>query len=181
MSNTPFTAFKPNDDLISALLLGGSSVTSGILVDQGSLVLMASAPDAISFYDGSLSSVGIGAGLLLTSGTAPGTSNTVGWFGQDNSQTSGFDNGSSAIDTVVNAVFQTQSYDASTLSFSFSATDSSAQSVSFDVVFGSEEYPEWVDIFVDCAVVIVNGVNYAYFHPRRTNIFSINGGIGLTH
>ena len=28
--------------------------------------------------------------------------------------------------------------------------------------FGYEEYPEWVDQFVDCAVVVVNGVNYAY-------------------
>ena len=61
-------------------------------------------------------------------------------------------------------MFQTQSYDATTLSFAFSVTDPKATSISFDLVFGSDEYPEWVDAFVDSAVVIVNGVNYALFN-----------------
>ncbi len=145
--------------IVDSLLAAGS----GITVRYDTVMLSASAPDAVNFYDGSLN-LGIGAGLLLTSGYAPGTVNTSTSDGQDNSFLSGFNNGDADIDAVVNTVFQTQSYDATTLSFDFTVADPSATSVSFDVVFGSEEYPEWVDAFVDSAVVIVNGVNYALFN-----------------
>ena len=155
--------------LINALLAPGS----GIAVVAGSVTVNASALDAINFYDGSLTPLAIGAGLLLTSGTTPGTSNTVGWFGQDNSGTSGFANGDANIDSVVNTVFKTQSYDATTISFDFTVSDPNATSVSFDVVFGSDEYPEWVDQFVDCAVVMVNGVNYALFNHDPLHPLSV--------
>ena len=153
-----FTTFTGSDNtvLTNALLAPGSGIT------VSAIVLKASGQEAVNLYDGSLAPLGIGAGLLLTSGTTPGTSNTVGWFGTDNSTTV-FDNGDADINAVVNTVFQTQSYDATTLEFDFNA-GATATSVSFDLVFGSDEYPEWVDQFVDCAVVMVNGVNYAYFN-----------------
>ena len=147
--------------LTTALL---ASNGGGIVVDTGSIVLHASGSDAVNFYDGSIAELGIGAGLLLTSGTTPGTSNTSSGFGSDNSGTSGISNGDADIDAVVNHVFQTQSYDATTLGFSFSVTDPNATSISFDLVFGSDEYPEWVDAFVDSAVVMLNGINYALFN-----------------
>ncbi len=175
---TPYLVTSSVEDLTfltNALLLGGSSASSGILIDPATINVNASAPDAINIYDGSLAALGIGAGLLMTSGTTPGLDNTVGWFGQDNTGANGYNNGNAAIDAVVNAVFQTSSYDASTLSFSFTATDQTSQSVSFDIVFGSEEYPEWVDQFVDCAVVIVNGVNYAYFNHDPNSPLSVIG------
>ena len=136
-------------------------------------MLAASGPDAVNLYDGTLAPLGIGAGLLLTSGTTPGTINTVGWFGQDNSGASGFSNGDPNIDAVVNTVFNTQSYDATTLAFDFTVADPPATSVSFDVVFGSDEYPEWVDQFVDCAIVMVNGVNYALFNHDPMHPLSV--------
>lgn len=151
----PYTGTGDNT-LVNALLAPSSGIT------VSNIVLKASGQDAVNFYDGSLGALGIGSGLLLTSGTTPGTSNTVGWFGTDNSTTV-FNNGDADIDAVVNTVFQTQSYDATTLEFDFTA-GATATSVSFDLVFGSDEYPEWVDQFVDCAVVMVNGVNYAYFN-----------------
>jgi len=157
-TSSPFTVYTGSDNttLTTALL----APNSGILIDPTSIVLHSSDQYAVNFYDGSLGPLDIGAGLLLTTGTQPGTSNTVDWFGTDNSATSGFDNGDANIDAVVNTVFQTQSYDATTLSFDFTVSDSTATSVSFDLVFGSDEFPEWVDQFVDCAVVMVNGVNY---------------------
>ena len=175
---TPYLGTSSLADLTALtdrLLLGGSTATSGIVIDPITINLNASAPDAINIYDGSLTGLGIGAGLLMTSGTTPGTINTVGWFGTDNSGLTGYNNGNTAIDTVVNTVFQTSSYDSSTLSFSFTATDQTSQSISFDIVFGSEEYPEWVDQFVDCAVVIVNGVNYAYFNHDPNSPLSVIG------
>lgn len=168
MAGTPFTVYSGGSltGLVNSIL----GANSGISVVSGSIALNASAYDALNFYDGSLVPLGIGSGLLVTSGTTPGTSNTVEWFGQDNTQYAAdgtpinFYNGDVDIDTVVNTVFQTQSYDATTLSFAFTVTDPAAKSISFDLVFGTDEYPEWVDQFVDCAVIIVNGVNYAYFN-----------------
>ncbi len=104
----------------------------------------------------------------MTSGLMPGTSNTLTWYGQSNGGA-----GSALIDAVVNPVFSTTSYDASTLSFDFTVTDTTATSISFDLVFGSDEYPEWVDAFVDSAVVYVNGVNYAYFNHNPANPLSV--------
>ena len=166
----PFTAFSGanNSALTSALL----APNSGILINETSIVLNASGSDAVNFYDGSLYSLGIGSGLLLTSGTTPGTNNTVGWFGQDNHVWQ-YLNGDTDINAVVCSVFSTYSYDATTLSFDFTATDPTATSVSFDVVFGSEEYPEWVDQFVDCAIVMVNGVNYALFNHDPNHPLSV--------
>lgn len=159
MAMTPITTTTPTEQLASALLAGNS----GIQIVAGSATLKASALEAVNWYDGTLN-LGIGAGLLLTSGWTPGTMNDSTGDGQDNSPTSGFDNGDADINAVVNTVFQTQSYDATALEFDFTVADPNATSISFDLVFGSEEYPEWVDAFVDSAVVIVNGVNYALFN-----------------
>ena len=137
-------------------------------------MLEASGLGAVNFYDGSLAPLGIGAGLLLTSGTTPGTTNTGDSFGTDNGGSSGiFYNGDADIDAVVNTVFQTQSYDATTLQFDFVADDPTATSISFDLVFGSDEFPEWVDLFVDCAIVMVNGVNYALFNHDPMHPLSV--------
>lgn len=160
-----------NKGLVDNLLWTGS----GITVDASSIQLNASGPGAVSLYDGTIPVLGIGAGLLLTSGHAPSLVNDIGWDGQDNSASTGFDNGDADIDAVVNTVFQTQSFDATTLAFDFTATDPSASSVSFDLVFGSEEFPEWVDQFVDCAVVMVNGVNYALFNHDPGHPLSVVG------
>lgn len=167
-----FTSYSGNIGL-AALVGNLLASNSGINVNAGTIALNASGPDTVSLYDGSLASLGIGAGLLLTSGYTPGLVNDIGWDGQDNSGTTGFANGDADIDAVVNTVFQTQSYDATSLEFDFQATDPNATSISFDVVFGSEEFPEWVDLFVDCAVVMVNGVNYALFNHDPNHPLSV--------
>lgn len=149
------------------------AANSGVVVDPASVLLRASGLEAVNFYDGSIAGLGIGAGLLLTSGYTPGLVNDIGWDGADNSGSSGFANGDADIDAVVNTVFQTQSYDATTLEFAFTASDPNATSISFDIVFGSEEFPEWVDQFVDCAVVMVNGVNYALFNHDPLHPLSV--------
>jgi Ca2+-binding RTX toxin-like protein len=170
-----FTPYNGNGNGDTALV-AALSPTGGITINAASIQLRWTADgsgSSVNVYDGSLASLGIGAGLLLTSGTTPGTSNTMPWFGRDNSGAGPFYNGDADIDTVVNTVFQTQSFDATTLSFDFSVSDPNATSVSFDLVFGSDEYPEWVDQFVDCAVVMVNGVNYALFNHDPLHPLSV--------
>ncbi|MCW1382529.1 choice-of-anchor L domain-containing protein [Novosphingobium sp. KCTC 2891] len=179
MTSTPFTVWSGTN--LGGLVDTFLGTNSGISVDTGSITLSASGADAVNLYDGSLTALGIGSGLLLTSGTTPGTVNTVSWFGQDNTvyaadgTATNFNNGNPLIDSVVNTVFQTQSYDATTLSFNFTVSDPAATSVSFDLVFGSDEYPEWVDQFVDCAVIVVNGVNYALFNHDPKAPLSVIG------
>ncbi|MFN5195396.1 MAG: choice-of-anchor L domain-containing protein, partial [Cyanobacteriota bacterium] len=165
---SPSAGLTP-DQLVAALV----DPAGGVAVEAGTVQVRASAASAISLYDGSLAPLGIGAGLLLTSGTVPGTSNSVGWFGQSNANVSGFANGDADIDAIINTVFHTKSYDATSLSFGFRVTDPTAVSVSFDLVFGSDEYPEWVDLFVDAAVVIVNGVNHALFERNPARPLSV--------
>ncbi|MEB3193533.1 MAG: choice-of-anchor L domain-containing protein, partial [Cyanobacteriota bacterium] len=171
MVATPFlpTAGLTPEQLVAALV----DPTGGVALEAGSVSIKSSAGSAISLYDGSLAPLGVGPGLLLTSGTAPGTSNTIGWFGQSNAATSGFNNGDADIDAIINTVFHTKSYDATSLSFSFRVTQPDAVSISFDLLFGSDEYPEWVDLFVDAAVVIVNGVNYALFDQNPARPLSV--------
>ncbi len=152
---------------IAAAVLGNTP--QGLSFDAGSLSLTAGAASAM-YYDGSLAPLGIGAGILITSGSMPGLGNTVGWFGQDNAMA-----GSTALDTVVNTVFNTVSYDATTLSFSFTVTDASITGISFKAIFGTDEYPEWVDQFVDIAVVMVNGVNVALFNNDPLAPLSVIG------
>ena len=178
VSGSPFTVYDPQSHQESSLLNALLAPNSGI--DASNINLIAGSSSAM-FYDGSLQQqLGIGSGLLLTSGTMPGTVNTVGWFGQDNGMA-----GNAEINAALQNVFGNsanlpsagiESYDATTLSFSFMATDANATSVSFDLVFGSEEYPEWVDQFVDLGLVSVNGTNVALFnhdpmHPLMRNRF----------
>ncbi|HSW23803.1 MAG TPA: choice-of-anchor L domain-containing protein [Burkholderiaceae bacterium] len=178
---SPYTGNGAGDTSLVAAL----SPSAGLTIDPASILLTCAADasgSSVNYYDGTLTALDIGAGLLLTSGTTPGTVNAMPWFGQDNSTGQNtFYNGDADIDTVVNTVFQTQSFDATTLSFDFSVNDPAATSVSFDLVFGSDEFPEWVDQFVDCAVVMVNGVNVALFnhdpmHPL--SVVSSNLGAG---
>ncbi len=66
--------------------------------------------------------------------------------------------------------------DAAILEFSFSVTDASIRSISFDLIFGSEEFPYFIDSpFVDIAAVIVNGTNYAYIDGNIDQPLSIVG------
>ena len=170
-------AALPLTQLVDALL----APSAGVVVEPESIRLSASGPDAVSLYDGSLAPLAIGAGLLLTTGRSPGLSNSVGWFGQNNTASSGFFNGDADVDAVVNRVFRTKSYDATSLSFSFRIADPAATSISFDLLFGSDEYPEWVDLFVDGAIVLVNGVNYALFDrnpDRPLSVVSANLAAG---
>ena len=174
---SPFTAFDSLSPLstLTDRLLGANA---GIVVDTASISLSRSGPETVALYDGSLTALGIGAGLLLTSGRIPGVTQTSSSFGQGNWPTSGYQNGDPLIDAVVNQVFHTRSYDATMLSFEFTVTDPTATSISFDLVFGSEEYPEWVDLFVDCAVVLVNGANYALFdHSARAPLSVISSNL----
>ena len=155
MDSATLVDAAPSDT--TALVNAIMAPAPGITIDPASVVVI-SAAGSIAYYNGGLSALGIGAGLLITSGTVPGFTNSMGWFGQDNGMA-----GDADLDAVINPIFQTNSYDATSLSFNFEVTDPSITGISFNIVFGTDEYPEWVDQFVDIAAIIVNGVNVAFF------------------
>lgn len=54
--------------------------------------------------------------------------------------------------------------DAAKFSFDFKTT---ANTISFDLRFASEEFPLFADRFVDGAIIKVDGINFAYFDPTQ--------------
>lgn len=170
--SSEFTLIDPNAitlDVAAQIEAAVMGQAAGISLDPNSLSVVAGV-SSLAFYDGSLTALGAGQGLIITSGTMPGTSNSASWFGQDNGMV-----GDPSLDKVVNQVFATQSYDASSISFAFTVTDPNIQGITFNMVFGSDEYPEWVDAYVDIAVVLVNGVNVAYFNHDPMSPLSVIG------
>ena len=155
----------------------------GVIVDYSTEDGSTIERTSLSFYDGSLN-LGIGAGLLLTSGNGVvPTTNT------DSSYSYSFDSASTLegpdapdsptdaeLENVVHAAFSGAGSvtDYTSLSFTFTVTDPSVKGVRFELIFGSDEYPEYSDSsFVDIAAVLVNGTNYALFNQQQTQPLSI--------
>ncbi|MFN0182321.1 MAG: choice-of-anchor L domain-containing protein, partial [Aquabacterium sp.] len=165
----------------AALLLAGSS---GLSIVPGSAMLtyasgraldVADAPltTSISSYDGSIAALGIGAGLLLTSGdAAPAARNTSSQYTVE-LDTSHLD---ADLTAAAKAGFPEAGMvqDATVLQFQFTVTDPALTGIQFDLVFGSDEYPEFSDTdFVDIGAVFVNGVNRALFNDKTDQPLSV--------
>jgi hypothetical protein len=186
-----FTAFTPSlhtpQQLVEAILVPGTGLTiapGSVNLEYGEVSSYDAASGAtttetsVSFYDGSLTPLGIGSGILLTSGDGtPPTSNT------GHSYTKSFmdyDSYGASVDPDLQAVATAafsgagQIRDASILSFTVDVVDPNVKSIRFDLVFGSDEYPEWVNSsYVDIAAVFVNGNNYALFNSQPTQPLSV--------
>ena len=191
-----YTNYAPGSHTTTQLVGSVLSSTAGLTVDLASVqlhygvVLDSSAATAnpiertsLSFYDGSLN-LGIGAGLLLTSGNGvvPTTNNQSGFGYSFNSSKTldGPDSPNTPTDaelqSAVNAAFSGAGSvrDYTSLAFTFTVTDLTVKSIRFDLVFGSDEYPEYSDSsYVDIAAVFVNGTNYALFNQQQTQPLSI--------
>lgn len=176
-------ATHTSTQLIDALFLN----KAGLAVNYDSLQLIygvtssydyatstTTAVNSLSFYDGSLN-LGIGAGLLLTSGygVIP-TSNSQSGYGT--SFENFYQEPDADLKNAVDIAFSGAGSitDFTSLSFSFEVTDPSIKSIRFDLVFGSDEYPEYVNSsYVDIAGVFVNGVNYALFNGTASQPLSV--------
>jgi len=164
-------------EIVTTAIEGLIPSSSGIVIDTNSIAIHTASINTLNYYSEGISALGlVGKTLLLTTGTIPGDSNTSSSFGTDNGGI-----GDTDIDEVINTVFSTSSHDATTLEFDFTVTHPDIKSISFDLVFGSEEYPEFANNFVDAAVVIINGVNYALFdhdpmHPLSVLSSNVDAG-----
>jgi Ca2+-binding RTX toxin-like protein len=146
-------------------ILKGNPANSSIKVTPGPAgVIYQGDPGATSFYDGSLNRLNIDEGILLTSGDgSPPLQNTRPDYRERLGEPGDPDFTQIAQNAFPGAG---PSLDATTLQFSFAVEDPEIEAphVRADLLFGSDEFPEFSNTdFVDVAGFLVNGINYAYF------------------
>ncbi len=166
-----FTAFDPAIDsptlLVDAILDDDASLS----IDSSSIEFVGESGQA-SLYDGTLEELGIDSGILLTSGTGtPPLENTSSSFGEVRAN-----NGDEQLQNVADSAFDGAGNvkDANTLEFSFTVNNPDVNSVKFDLVFGSDEFPEFSNSsFVDVGAVFINGSNVALFNNNDDQPLSV--------
>ncbi len=187
MSNFTFYSGSTTEDqtaLINAFYTG----STGLSIDYATAEIVygtfsgydyedysATQGTSISYYDGGLTALNIGSGLLLSSGTAaPEITNT------QSSYSTSLNYDVTPEDAALQAVAQSafsgsgQLRDITLIDFSFTVTDPFIHGIRFDLAFGSDEYPEFSDSsFVDVAAVFLNGSNIALFNNEITQPLSV--------
>lgn len=125
------TAAGTPADLVQNVLLGSGVTVSNITYNGNAI--------QIGQFDGSNTNLGLASGVLITTGTiAPGP---TGPHGPNNDGGSGQDNGGPGYGLLSNLIGGTSTHDAGILEFDFVPY---SDTVRFNYVFGSEEYPEYV-------------------------------------
>jgi len=150
---TPFSSVSSAGDLIEYLIADPNITVTGTPV-YGGVITAASRFDSVNF--GTISDVeyALPQGILVTSGNGqPPTSNTSSSFTGSNGMP-----GDSDVETYAGVI---SSRDAFSLQFDFTVPDN-YKAIEFKFMFGSDEYPEYMNSVIDGAAVIVDDVNYAY-------------------
>ena len=146
--------------LVQNVLLG-SGVTVSNIAYNGAAV-------SIGSFDGSNCNVGLQSGVVMTTGTVQ--NNGSGPHGPNNQSNAGVDNGTPGFGLLTNLIGGTATYNASILEFDFVPY---SDTVSFNYVFGSEEYPEYVGSqFNDVFAFFISGPGI----PGLQNIAKLPNG-----
>ena len=160
-----FTPFDPNTQDPQLLVDALVPTNIGLTIIPGSIGFVGGEGQT-SFYDGSLTELGIESGLLLTSGDGtPPLTNTSNAYSE-----SQFGLGDSDLQTVANDAFDGAgaTEDANILDFSFIIDDPEILSIRFSLMFGSDEFPEFSNSqFVDVAGIFLNGQNIGLFQSNN--------------
>jgi uncharacterized repeat protein (TIGR01451 family) len=136
----------------TAVDLVNSLVGDNVTVDPQSILYTGAYNASGTFSSDPESIVGFGSGVLMTTGDV---ANVVG---PNDTGSAGTDNGLDG-DSDLDALSNETTYDASVLQFDFTSTQ---DMLSFQYVFASEEYPEFVNQgFNDTFGFFVNGTNCA--------------------
>ncbi|HEY3064155.1 MAG TPA: choice-of-anchor L domain-containing protein [Methylomirabilota bacterium] len=141
---------------------------AGITVVGGS-PLYIGASNASGFFSGGAGILPFPTGVVLTTGNAPFV------IGPNTSPAAGVDNNAPG-DAGLSAIVGTETHNASVLQFRFTSTQNT---ISFQYVFGSEEYNEFVGSqFNDVFAFLLNGNNIALVPGTSTPIAinNVNNG-----
>jgi hypothetical protein len=152
-------------DLANALAAGatGLTVVSATLSGNGSPT---GGPISSGTYTNATNTYGIGAGIVISSGNVlaynDGPNNSTG------TNTSYGVPVTAAQQTILGPITgQSSHFDATQLDITFTTTTGS---VFFNVVFGSEEWPEFVGQFQDGFGLLLDGTNIAFVNGLPVNI-----------
>jgi gliding motility-associated-like protein len=179
--------------VISFVLLGGSShaqlststaqnptqLVENVLVGNGvavSNVSYAGHADAVGSFNGANTNLGLNSGIILTTGTVLNTTGILGSaqgpHGPNDESSAGVDNNEPGYGPLTNLA-GADTYNAAILEFDFVPQ---SDTVSFRYVFGSEEYPEYVDGgFNDAFAFFISGPGFGGTY----NMATIPGGGGV--
>lgn len=124
------------------------------------------AAQAIGYFNGSNTNIGLDEGIIITTGTI--SAGAAGPYGPNNQASAGMDNGAGAFAPLSNIV-NASTFNSAVLSFNFVPF---SDSVRFRYVFASEEYPEFANTqFNDVFAFFISGPGFA----GPTNIAKIPG------
>lgn len=176
MSNSVFTLYDSNSQTPEDLLNAMTGSAGGISIVPGSVNYLG-ADEAVSSFAGFDFGGPVEmnqSGILLTSGDgAPALENTQAGYTQYHD-----DSGDAQFDMLAQEAFSGagSTTDISILEFSFTVSDPDLKSISLDLIFGSEEFPNFIDSsYVDIAAVLVNDVNYGLFDGDPEKPLSVVG------
>jgi gliding motility-associated-like protein len=145
--------------LVQNVLVGGGVTISNVTYTGG-------ANSKGSFTNGATTNLGLGSGIVLTTGTVTQTANAATYFMNVNLGLAG----NAQLNAINNG---TSTFDACILEFDFVPL---SDTVKFRYVFGSEEYPNWVcSQYQDIFAFFVNGPNPAGGNYTNYNIALIPG------
>lgn len=177
------TGLESRAQLVNSFL----SPLSGIEIDSESVQVsygtythsVDTTGSSIAYYNSSESlALPISNGVILSSGsTTPPLYNSVSSYTTNLTYSNGLIETDTDLANVAQAAFSGSGtiYDASWVEFDFTVTDPyNTHGISFNVLFGSEEYPEYSNSsYVDIAGVFLNGINVALFNGSATNPLSV--------
>lgn len=139
--------------LVTSTLLTPQQLVQNVLIGTGvnaSNITFTGASNAIGSFDGSNCNVGIGSGVILTTGTVLNSTAMgaqEGPFGPNDNGGSGVDNNQPG-EPLLAALAGNTSFNAAVLEFDFVPQ---SDTIKFNFVFGSEEYLEFVNAGVNDA------------------------------
>lgn len=153
------TASSPAS-LVQNVLLGSGVTVSNITYNG--------LPQTIGSFTANVNNFGLASGIVMTTGTIFNTGD--GPHGPNNDGGSGIDNGSPGFAPLTNLIGGTATFDAAILEFDFVPY---SDSVKFNYIFGSEEYPEYVGSqFNDVFAFFISGPGI----PGLQNIAKLPNG-----
>lgn len=161
------TAMTPTE-LVESVLVGDGVVVSGVTYTGD--------PDAIGTFNGAATNVGLTSGIILTTGTVKNEVGGLGGeqrgpFGPNDTGSSGKANGEPGY-APLTAIAGVETHNAAILEFDFVPL---SDSVRFRYVFGSDEYPEFVDEgYNDAFAFFISGPGFGGTY----NMAQIPGGGG---
>jgi gliding motility-associated-like protein len=152
-----------------------TQLVQNVLVGNGvtvSNIQFTGANEAIGYFDGSNSNIGLNEGIIITTGTVLG--NATGPIGPNNSTSAGTDNGTGSFPLLQNTLGGgVPLFNAAILEFDFIP---SSDTVQFRFVFASEEYPEYVcSGFNDVFAFYISGANPQGGNYNNQNLALVPG------